>query len=83
MVLLEGEDAHANEYMVKQRSLTDEILYHGLEVWPEGLEVDGVPLTTRQDLGDMLNTACNLSHTGNVILPVIRRHHLSDVVTCD
>ena len=39
-VLLDGEDEHANEHMVKQRSRTDEILHVELTVWPEGLVVD-------------------------------------------
>ena len=40
VVLLDGEDEHANEHMVKQRSRTDEILHVELTVWPEGLVVD-------------------------------------------
>jgi len=54
VVLLGGEDAQTNENMVKQRSHTDEILLE-LTDWPDGLVVDGVPLTSKDDLADMLN----------------------------
>ena len=54
-VLLGGKDAAANEVMFKQRSYTDYILL-SLPVWPDGLAINDVPLTTRDQLGDMLNT---------------------------
>ena len=41
-------------HVVKQRSHTDETLQE-LTVWPDGLVVDGVPLTSKDDLADMLN----------------------------
>jgi len=41
--------------MVKQRSHTDELLLE-LPVWPDGLEVNDVQLTTKADLRNMLNT---------------------------
>ena len=54
VVLLEGHDAEANEMMFKQRSHTDESLLD-LSFWPEGLVVNNVQLTTKDDLKDMLN----------------------------
>jgi len=54
VVILGGEDADANEVMFKQRSHTDYILL-SLPVWPDGLAINGVPLTARAHLGDMLN----------------------------
>ena len=53
-VILHGQDADANEVMFKQRSHTDYVLL-SLPVWPDGLEINGVELTTRSHLGDMLN----------------------------
>lgn len=53
-VILEGVDAAANEVMFKQRSYTDYILL-SLPVWPDGLAINEVQLTTRAQLGDMLN----------------------------
>ena len=53
-IILEGKDAEANEVMFKQRSHTDYILL-SLPVWPDGLAINNVPLTTRDQLGDMLN----------------------------
>jgi len=63
VVLLEGQDAHTNEYMVKQRSHTDEIMLK-LPVWPAGLVVGGVQLTTKKHLEDRLNEPRNTSETG-------------------
>jgi len=54
VVILEGKDAVANEVMFKQRSHTDYILL-SLPVWPDGLAIHDVPLTTSAQLGDMLN----------------------------
>jgi len=54
VVILRGQDAAANEEMFKQRSHTDYILL-SLPVWPEGLAINSVQLTTRAHLGDMLN----------------------------
>ena len=54
VVILHGQDADANEVMFKQRSHTDYILL-SLPVWPDGLEINGVELTTRSQMGDMLN----------------------------
>ena len=53
-VILGGEDAAANEVMFKQRSHTDYILF-SLSVWPEGLVINDVKLSTKDKLGDMLN----------------------------
>jgi len=53
VVLLAGQDADANEHMVKQRSHTDETLLL-LSVWPEGLAVNDVQLATKADLENML-----------------------------
>ena len=54
VVILGGQDAAANEEMFKQRSRTDYILL-SLPVWPDGLAINNVQLTTRAHLGDMLN----------------------------
>jgi len=54
VVILGGQDADANEVMFKQRSHTDYILL-SLPVWPDGLAINNVRLTTRAHLGDMLN----------------------------
>jgi len=54
VVLLGGQDAVANELMFKHRSRTDYILL-SLSVWPEALVINGVKLTTRNRLGDVLN----------------------------
>ena len=54
VVILGGKDAAANEVMFKQRSSTDYILL-SLPVWPEGLVINNIQLTTRAHLGDMLN----------------------------
>jgi len=54
VVILGGEDAAANEIMFRQRSYTDYVLL-SLPVWPEGLALNNVKLTTRDHLGDMLN----------------------------
>jgi len=53
-VILGGEDAAANEVMFKQRSHTDYIML-SLPVWPDGLALNNVQLTSRAQLGDMLN----------------------------
>ena len=49
-----GQEADANEIMFKQRSHTDYILL-SLPVWPDGLAINGVQLTSRAQLGDMVN----------------------------
>ena len=49
-----GQDASANVLMFKQRSHTDYILL-SLPVWPDGLTINDVPLTTSTQLGDTLN----------------------------
>jgi len=54
VVLLSGKDAGVNELMIKQRSHTDEILLN-LPTWPEGLAINDVHLTTKNNLRDMLN----------------------------
>jgi len=54
VVLLDGKDAAANVLMFRQRSHTDYILL-SLPVWPQGLVINDVPLTTTGQLGDMLN----------------------------
>ena len=54
VVILGGQDAAANEEMFKQRSHTDYILLSS-PVWPDGLAINNVQLTTRAHLGDMLN----------------------------
>jgi len=54
VVILGGEDAAANEEMFRQRSYTDYVLL-SLPVWPDGLAINNVPMTTRAHLGDMLN----------------------------
>ena len=54
VVILGGKDAAANEVMFKQRSHTDYILL-SLPVWPGGLAINDVPLSTRAQLGDKLN----------------------------
>jgi len=54
VVILGGKDADANEIMFKQRSHTDYVLL-SLPVWPDGLAINDVPLTTRAHLGDKLN----------------------------
>ena len=54
VVILGGQDAAANEEMFKQRSRTDYILL-SLPVWPDGLAINGVRLTTKLQLEDMLN----------------------------
>ena len=54
VVILGGEDAAANEEMFRQRSHTDYVLL-SLPVWPDGLAINNVPMTTREHLGDMLN----------------------------
>jgi len=53
-VILQGVDAAANEVMFKQRSHTDYILL-SLPVWPDGLTINDIHLTTSAQLGDMLN----------------------------
>ena len=53
-VILDGQDADANEVMFKQRSHTDYVLL-SLPVWPDGLAINDVQLTTRAHLGNMLN----------------------------
>jgi len=53
-VILGGKDAAANEVMFKQRSHTDYIML-SLPVWPDGLALNNVQLTSRAQLGDMLN----------------------------
>ena len=54
VVILGGQETYANEVMFKQRSHTDYALL-SLPVWPDGLEINGLQLTTRSHLGDMLN----------------------------
>jgi len=54
VVILGGQDAAANEIMFKQRSSTDYILL-SLPVWPDGLTINEVQLTTKVHLGDLLN----------------------------
>jgi len=54
VVTLGGRDAHANEVMFKQRSHTDYLLF-SLPVWPDGLAVNNVPLTSRSQLESTLN----------------------------
>jgi len=53
-VILGGQDEAANEEMFKQRSRTDYILL-SLPVWPDGLTINSVQLTTKHQLEDMLN----------------------------
>ena len=54
VVILGGQDTETNEIMFRQRSHTDYIL-HSLPVWPEGLAINNVRLTNRDDLEDKLN----------------------------
>ena len=55
VVLLSGEDLAADVLMFKQRSHTDYILL-SLPVWPDGVVINDVPLTTSSQLQDLLNT---------------------------
>ena len=65
VVLLRGHDIAANKVMVKQRSRTDEILTN-LPVWPDGLAIKDVQLTTKTQLSDMINAIRGLVMTLSV-----------------
>jgi len=55
VVILEGKDAGANEILLRQKRNTDGILLN-IPVWPDGLAINGVQLTTNDDLMDMLTS---------------------------
>jgi len=65
VVLLCGHDIAADKVMFQQRSRTDEILMN-LPVWPDGLAIKDVQLTTKTQLSDMINAIRNLVMTLSV-----------------